>query len=202
MTIRIYPGRTEPFVSQKAPRSKGGRGMGIGAVVFLIALLGILLVAAYLISPLMEDLVFPDIGIPYSTLFLIILGCIIVASIIGIAKSGLFHDRFAASYKEQDPSIYMRVIREGYDGAEFIITGDKEDTFAQACSANWQFVRINQKSKWFVKDEKGNDVTDRSLESVDGVFFIIPEYGSEILKEESDESDEYTSIHDSVEYYD
>jgi len=202
MAIRRYPGRPNPFVEQKAPQSKSGRGMGIGAVVFLIALLGILLVAAYLISPLMEDVVFPDIGIPYSSLFLIIFGCIIIASIIGIAKGGLVHDRFAASYKERDPSICRRVIREGYDGAEFIITGDKEETFAQACRANWQFVRINKKSKWFVKDEKGNDVTDRFLESADGVFFIIPEYGSEMLKEETDESDEYSSIHDSVEYYD
>ncbi|TFG28914.1 hypothetical protein EU528_10490 [Candidatus Thorarchaeota archaeon] len=105
-------------------------------------------------------------------------------------------------YSESDPSILKRVIKDGYDGQEFIVIGDKQETFAQACRAHWQFKSVNLKSKWYITDEKGNDVTDRYLETAEGVFVLTPEYRSEIQKEEPDEYDEYSSIHDSVTYYD
>ena len=105
-------------------------------------------------------------------------------------------------YKDSDSSIYKRVIKEGPDGAEFIISGSKEETFAQACRANWQFESVNPNSKWYIKDARGNDVTDKSLETVDGIFTLIPDYETELQKEEPDESDEYSSIHDGVTYYD
>ena len=122
----------------------------------------------------------------------------------GIAakKSYVKAEGGSSRYKAQDPSTCMRVIRDGHDGQEFIISGDRGDTFAQVCKANWCFESVNRKSKWYIEDEHGNDVSDNPLQSVDGVFVLIPAYSSEIQKEEPNESDEYSSIHDSVEYYD
>jgi hypothetical protein len=108
----------------------------------------------------------------------------------------------SSRYKPQDPSTCMRVIKGGPDGQEFIISGPREVTFAQACKANWPFKSVPQKSGWFIRDAQDNDVTNASLETVDGIFILVPEYGKEVQKEETDESDEYSSIHDSVTYYD
>ena len=81
----------------------------------------------------------------------------------------------SSRYKAQDPSTWMRVIRDGPNGQEFIITGDREETFAQACKANWYFESVKRKSKWYIKDERGNDVSDSPLGSVDSIFTLIPE---------------------------
>ena len=174
-----------------------------GQILVLIPLiiLGVFYLALVVIPPLMEGMVLPDIGIPYSTLFFIVLGMIILAIIVVAVRGGLPVGSRSA-YKDRDPSMRSRVIRDGPDGEEFIISDAKEETFGQACRKNWQFTSVNLKSKWFIKDAKGNDVTDRSLETIDGIFILIPEYGSEITKEEPDESDDISSIHDSVTYYD
>jgi hypothetical protein len=81
----------------------------------------------------------------------------------------------SSRYKPQDPSSCMRVVRDGPDGVEFIISGDREETFAEACRANWHFESINRKSKWYIKDERGNDVSDKPLGSVDGIFMLVSE---------------------------
>lgn len=83
----------------------------------------------------------------------------------------------SSRYKAQDPSTCTRVIKDGHDGQEFIITGCREDTFAQACRENWYFKSVSRKSKWYINDERGNDVSDKSLQSVDGILILIPEKG-------------------------
>jgi len=177
--------------------------MGIGAIIFIIVILGVLYLGIAVIPPLIEDMVLPDIGIPYSTLFFIVLGVIILAIIVvAVRGGGGLSVGNRSVYKDRDASMRSRVIRDGPDGAEFIISDAKEETFGQACRKNWQFTSVNQNSKWFIKDEKGNDVTEKSLETIDGIFILIPEYGSQITKEEPDESDDISSIHDSVTYYD
>jgi hypothetical protein len=201
MAVRRYPGRPNPFAEQKAPRSKGGLGMGIGAVVFLIVLFGILLVVLYLIPPLMEDAVFPDIGIPYPTLFMIILGVIILVSIILMFRPGMYAGN-RIGYRDRDPTTCQRVIKDGYDGPEVIISGPRESTFAEVCRANWLFKNVAQNSSWFIRDSQGNDVGNASLESVDDIFILAPEYRTEVQKEEPDKSEEISSIHDGVTYYD
>jgi len=81
----------------------------------------------------------------------------------------------SSRYSPQDPSSCMRVVRDGPGGQEFIISGDREDTFAQACRDNWYFESVNRKSKWYIRDENDNDVTDRSLGSIEGIFTLVPE---------------------------
>ena len=36
-------------------------------------------------------------------------------------------------------------------------------------------VRVSEKSNWYIKDERGNVVTDRFLETADGIFTLVPE---------------------------
>ena len=81
----------------------------------------------------------------------------------------------SSRYKSQDSATCMSVIRDGAGGLEFIISGNREDTFAHACRANWYFESVNQKSKWYIRDEYGEDVTDKTLGSIEGVFTLFPE---------------------------
>jgi hypothetical protein len=104
--------------------------------------------------------------------------------------------------KDQEYSLTKRVIKDGYDGPEFIVMGNGMITFRQACLDNWQFKSVREKSDWFIEDEHGNDVTNMSLDSIDGICTLIPEYGSQKQKKASDEDSIYSSIQDSVTYYD
>ena len=80
----------------------------------------------------------------------------------------------SSRYKVQDPSTCMRIIRDGPNGQEFIITGTREDTFAQACKRNWYFQSVKRKSNWYIKDERDNDVSHKLMDSVDGIFTLLP----------------------------
>jgi len=150
----------------------------------------------------MDSLTFPDLGIPIPILFLGTLGLVIALSAYALVKGGLVYDRQFVRFEERDASICKRVIKDGPDGDELVISGERNVTFAQACRMNWFFQSIDKKSRWFIQDERGNDVSDRTLESIDGVFTLNSAYGSEIQKDESGKQEEYSSIHDSVEYYD
>jgi len=205
MSIRYYPGKPNPYLEARKP-GKSRRGMGIGALIFLIVLIGLFLVSLYVIPPLMEDFVLPDIGIPYPLLFIIIIGCVILVIVVstlkGTLKGGIVHGSRIGTRvtRVRDPSIYKRVIKDGIDGMQFIVSGDKETTFGQACKDHWQFESVSRDSSWYIKDSRGNVVTDMSLTSFDGICILLPEYGSEKKKRDSDKS--IYSIHDSVTYYD
>ncbi|TFH10222.1 MAG: hypothetical protein E4H14_02895 [Candidatus Thorarchaeota archaeon] len=97
-------------------------------------------------------------------------------------------------YNESDHSIFMRVIKDGYDGKEFIVSGDSETTFGQACKNQWQFESVSRNSSWYIKDERGNDVTDMFLISSDGICILISEYGSEKKTKDRDKASRYSSI--------
>ena len=199
------PGSPIPHIT-KARNTRGSTGFK-GAICLIV--LGILLYVAldYFIN-FMDDFVLPDIGIPYPILFIIFIGCVIlviaVSTLKGTLKGGIVHGSIIGTRvtRDRDPSVCKRVIKDGYDGIEFIVSGDKETTFGQACKNHWQFVSVKRDSGWFVKDERGNDVKEMSLISYDGICMLIPEYGSVKLKDKRDEASKYSSIQDSVEYYD
>lgn len=196
MSIRKLPGSPIPHIT-KARNSRGSMGSK-GAICLIV--LGILLyVALDIILSLSDDFVLPDIGIPYPLLFIIIIGCVILVIVVFTLKGGIVRGSRIGS-RVRDPSVCKRVIKDGFGGAEYIVSGDGEDTFSQACKNHWQFESVKRDSGWFVKDARGNDVTDLSLISFDGICTLLPEYGTEKKKKDSDES--FYSIHDSVTYYD
>lgn len=187
--IRRYP----------RPR-KTGPPIGIRGAIIMIVLFVLLVVVTNLITPLLDDLVIPDFGIPYPIIFIIIILCVILVTVISLTKDGIVHG--SIRIRERDPSICKRVIKDGVGGADYIVSGDREETFGQACKEYWQFESIRENSDWFIKDERGNDVTDMPLNSFDGICTLIPEYGSEKKKDKYDKASEYSSLHDSVTYYD
>ena len=178
------------------------RPMGIsGALFFIILLIGGIAVAYYVGPPILNYLD-TQLGMSMEIVFLGFMGCVFFVLIFLFVKSDIFKPYSRPVFKERDPSICKRVICDGLDGPEVIVSGKRETTFAQACLENWQFQTARPKERWFIKDARGNDVTDRPLDFSDGVFILYADYGSEQAKEELDESDRYSSIHDSVEYYD
>ena len=72
--------------------------------------------------------------------------------------------------------------------------GDGNITFGQACRDNWQFKSVRESSGWFIKDQRGNDVTEMSLDTTDSLCILVPEYGTEKQKKASDEDNKYSSI--------
>ena len=208
MSIRYYPGSTKIPLIAKA-RNTSGR-VGMRGAIFLIVFFFLLYVALGYILSLTDadDFVFPDIGIPYPILFIIIIGCVILVIVVftlkGTLKGGKVHGSIIGTRvtRDRDPSIIKRVIKDGFGGDGYIVSGDGEDTFGQACKNHWQFVSVKRDSGWFVKDARGNDVTEMSLNSYDGICTLIPEYGSVKTEDKHDEASKYSSIQDSVEYYD
>jgi hypothetical protein len=108
------------------------------------------------------------------------------------------------TYSEPNPLICHRIVKDGHDGAEYLIIGPEEEKFGHACRKQWQFVKTDIHSNWIVKDERGNDITNASLQSSNGIAIVIDIYGSEYLSdiEESDISSVYTSIDEGTKYYD
>ncbi len=193
-------------MSSQIPRNLRPRKItgttGLKGVICLIVSGVLLFVAFNFILALMDDFVFPDIGISFPMLFIIIVMIlavsVILVTVVSLKKDGIVKGRSRS--RDRDPSICKRVIKDGFDGMAFIVSGDKETTFSQACKDNWQFESVSRNSSWYIKDSRGNVVTDMSLASFDGICILIPEYGSEKKKKDSDES--IYSIHDSVTYYD
>lgn len=107
-----------------------------------------------------------------------------------------------STLKGRDSTKFRRVVRDGVEGPERLVFGSETTTFRDACIASWQFESVSRKSNWFVKDDRGNDITNILLSSFDGIATLFPEYGSEIARESSDQSSEYSDLKDSVEYYD
>jgi hypothetical protein len=134
--------------------------------------------------------------------FVIIL--IVVLGLYYAFKDSMAGNKRLKKYQERDPTICERVVKDGPDGAEYLISGFEKVTFRNACREHWQFVKTRKSSSWIVKDERGNDITDSSLESFDGIAMIVGTYGAEYYtgESESDLPSDYTSIEDSTEYYD
>ena len=168
MSIRKLPGTPIPHIT-KARNNRGSMGTK-GAICLFV--LGILLYVAldYILS-LTDDFVFPDIGIPYPILFIIIIVCVILVIVVFTLKGGIIRGSRIGS-RVRDPSVCKRVIKDGFGGAEYIVSGDGEDTFGQACKNHWQFESVKRDPGWFVKDARGNDVTDMSLTSFDGICIL------------------------------
>ncbi len=117
----------------------------------------------------------------------------------GIFSRAISRLKYLNKYSKPNPRLYRRAVRDGIEGVEKLVTGFETTTFREACIDNWQFKSVDKKSNWMVRDDRNNDVTDKPLSCFDGILIIEGEYPT---METSSESDEFTSIHDSVEYYD
>lgn len=137
-------------------------------------------------------------------LFFFVLILILVLGLYMCFTDSMKSNKKLKRYRERDPTICERVIKDGSDGPEYLISGPQEETFGQACKEQWQFLKTDKHSSWIIKDERGNDITNSPLGSYDSIAIIVGTYGSEYFtgEAESDLPSEYTSIEDGTEYFD
>lgn len=143
----------------------------------------------------------------YSMLFLVVAILMIAMMVIGIIfgiREFMGENKKLKTYADLNPLFCKRVVRDGYDGPEYLISGPLGKTFKNACQEQWQFKKTEKREGWIIKDERGNDITDASLESYDGIAIIVSTYSTEssLEKSKSDTVSEFTSIDEGVEYYD
>jgi len=135
--------------------------------------------------------------------FLVVIGIVLLGLYYAFVES-VARSKALKKYRDPDPTICQRVVKDGIDGAEYLISGTQEETFGHACKEHWQFVKTDKHSSWIIKDERGNDITNSALESYDSIAIIVGTFGSDYFtgESESDLPSEYTSIEDGTEYYD
>ena len=73
-----------------------------------------------------------------------------------------------------DTSIAHRVVRDMATREEAVIDGDYAISFRKAMLDEeiWVFSQISRDSKWIVTDDRGNDISNKPLDSFDGVARI------------------------------
>ncbi len=105
-------------------------------------------------------------------------------------------------FKDSFISEYQRIVRNDVDGEDYIVNGAASTTFREACLENWQFLYVKRKSSWFVKDDKGNDISEVPLSVYGGKAILVSEYVTESYRGSTDETADYSDSNESVEYYD
>ena len=67
----------------------------------------------------------------------------------------------------------VRTVRIAGNDREYFIRGAGDSLLGEILHENWPFQEHRQQSKWYVVDERGNDVTNQLLNSLDGTASII-----------------------------
>ena len=81
------------------------------------------------------------------------------------------HARWSQGYS----GIITRTVRIGDNQKDYFIQGEVDTPLREVLLANWPFDGQDPDSKWHVVDNRGNDITDAPLDSLDGTAIIIVE---------------------------
>jgi len=110
---------------------------------------------------------------------------------------------------KKDPSHIYRALLHKESGEEYLVNGPPRATFRKVLQDNWPFKKIHKNESWIVRDERGNELTNQTLESCEGVATIELLYGEGLKPVESDKRskrtadyDNLSTHHDAVTYYD
>jgi hypothetical protein len=79
---------------------------------------------------------------------------------------------YAPIYKESDGFV-TRVVRVRDNMQEYYVRGRPIESLKVALVRDWPFKKKNSNAEWHALDQLGNDVTDSSLESIDGQTLIV-----------------------------
>jgi len=115
-----------------------------------------------------------------------------------------------APQKKRNPSHIARVLVYRNGNEEHIVNGEPSSTFREVCLIDWPFSSISKSSQWDVVDERGNNISNSTLESYYGIAEIrvrgiVTTRGYHVGEPNGfhdDKSEEYTSIDQGVTYYD
>ncbi|MBN2229762.1 MAG: hypothetical protein JW779_09225 [Candidatus Thorarchaeota archaeon] len=67
----------------------------------------------------------------------------------------------------------VRTVRIAGDDQEYFIRGASNTPLGEILDENWPFHEHSRKSKWYVVDERGNDVTNQSFSSLEGTASVV-----------------------------
>ncbi len=175
------------------------KGSSLGC--FIIGLV-VIWIATYVVSNLILGL--PNLFVLFALLLTIFL---IIASgfTAMIQDSTAFRKQVA---RPRDPSQIQRVIIDIYTNEEYIITGAPDETFRESSKRDWQFHSFDSGSAWIIKDEHGNDISNKALSSYNGIAKIesVAPMESRRALDDSEKAihatEEYSDIDRGVEFYD
>jgi hypothetical protein len=146
----------------------------LGSLVLLLVIpIGI--VVGFLLIAIYDYFLPPELEKLFSLVVFPVMLVIAVVSAFLIKADSRLNGLSSTGYKEQDPSIRRRVVRDGFEGEEIIVCGSEETTFAQACKDHWYFEATSMDSQWHIEDDYGNDITDKSLVHFEGISILIPD---------------------------
>lgn len=142
--------------------------------------------------------------VPMTFLVFFVVFGVVILGLFDVFRKSMSRYKLLDKYEEPDPSICKRVVKDGYDGKEYIIAGTPGETFGSACKNQWQFEKTARRSYWIIVDERGNDITNSTLLSYDSIAVLVDTYDREYMKTDSASSlaSEFTSIDQGTEYFD
>jgi len=127
---------------------------------------------------------------------------VIAAGISFICKNWGIHKKREDKFVEFDSSVLRCVVVDEHTGEERVIFGSPQSTFGEACRRDWPFKHVDKDANWIIEDARSNDITRKRLSDYDGIARIVPKYGVKRMSDYHSEERSYSSIEDSVEYYD
>jgi hypothetical protein len=142
---------------------------------------------------------------------LIALGIVVIFYMVVSGQSAIIMDDLKSQKRvaeARDPTKIQRVIIDAYTGKEFIISGEQDATFRDACKIEWPFDSIEMGKSWIIQDERGNDISERPLTEYHGIAKIISmepmDYRQPLEESEKDSFDEEqeSDMDVGVEFYD
>ena len=81
------------------------------------------------------------------------------------------------AFRMHDPSVLVRAVYDRDSGEECLIRGKSGMTYREAVERHWTFTQIPRDSAWYLIDEAGNDVSDSTLDSYDGLVYVTTREG-------------------------
>lgn len=115
---------------------------------------------------------------------------------------------YDVSLKKDSSHIYRALLHKE-SGEEYLVNGSPKAIFRKVLLDDWPFKKIHKNESWIIRDERGNELTNKTLESCEGVATIELLYGEGLKPVESDrrserqkDYDNLSTHHDAVTYYD
>ena len=140
--------------------------IGIGSVLFFfVPLIGYLV---YFSGAFSDVGVFPL----YWEVSNMILWASVVLFVAGIINICWRIEGYAPIYKEPDGFV-TRAVRGSNHTEEYFVRGKPGESLKAALVRDWPFKKRDSKAEWYAFDQLGNDVTESSLESIEGQPSIV-----------------------------
>ena len=94
-----------------------------------------------------------------------------IATTINLVARVQRHARWSIGFSGE----IVRTVRIAGQDMEYFVRGKSDSRIKEVLLNNWTFIEHDYNSKWYVTDEHGNDITDRSFSSINGTASVVIE---------------------------